>query len=199
MIFGISISLAGFAQNRPEAREETNSKLEEVTVTARFREERIQEIGASIAAYDENLITREGLLVVQDIALRTASMEVLSLGPNINDINIRGISNALPTGRGLKALAATFVDDVVVSGLGSGAATDFNTFDLARIEVLRGPQPTHFGEGSGNGEVNYKLENDFGLSFWRSVAAGSSATMERDAIGRFGRSSRTTVRSWSSP
>jgi len=60
-----------------------------------------------------------------------------------------------PTGRGLKLLATTFVDDVVVSGLGSGAATDFNIFDFARIEVLRGTQPTHFGEGSVGGAIRF--------------------------------------------
>jgi iron complex outermembrane receptor protein len=127
------VGQTAFAQNNSDTGEEAEAELEEVLVTARFREESIQDIGSSIAAYDENMIIREGLLEVQDIALRTVGMEVLDLGPNVNDINIRGISNALPTGRGLKSLATTFVDDVAVSGLGSGAATDFNTFDFARI------------------------------------------------------------------
>jgi iron complex outermembrane receptor protein len=185
VIVGSSISLPGFAQNLPDAGEEANNELEEVLVTARFREERIQDIGASIAAYDESLIEREGLLNVQDISLRTVGMEVIRLGPNINDINIRGISNALPTGRGQKALAATFLDDVVVSGLGSGAATDFNTFDLARIEVLRGPQPTHFGEGSVGGTLRY-FSNDPDLSgnFSGTTRGGVASTKHGDSSWR---------------
>ena len=185
VLFGIPVSQTAFAQNQSDASEEAERELEEVVVTARFREESIQDIGASIAAYDENLITREGLLTVQDIALRTVGMEVLDLGPNINDINIRGISNALPTGRGLKALATTFVDDVAVSGLGSGAATDFNTFDFARIEVLRGPQPTYFGEGSVGGTIRY-FSNDPGLTsgFTGTVRGGLATTRHGDSSWR---------------
>jgi iron complex outermembrane receptor protein len=83
----------------------------------------------------------------------------------------------LPTGRGLKSLATTFVDDVAVSGLGSGAATDFNTFDFARIEVLRGPQPTHFGEGSVGGAIRY-FSNDPDLTgnFAGTVRGGLATT-----------------------
>jgi len=185
VLSGILVSQTAFARNQPDVGEEAESVLEEVLVTARFREESIQDIGASIAAYDEKLIIREGLLEVQDIALRTVGMEVLDLGPNINDINIRGISNALPTGRGLKALSTTFVDDVVVSGLGSGAATDFNTFDFARIEVLRGPQPTYFGEGSVGGTIRYfSKDPDLAGDFAGTVRGGLATTRHGDSSWR---------------
>lgn len=159
--------------------------IEEMIVTARFREEYVQDIGASIAAYGEQQIDREGMFEVQDIALRTVGMEVLDLGPNVNDINIRGISNALPTGRGLKALATTFLDDVVVSGLGSGAAADFNTFDFSRIEVLRGPQPTHFGEGSVGGTIRF-FSNDPELDegFTGTVRGGMETTHNGESSWR---------------
>jgi len=182
---GILSSQTVFAQVAVEPDDEAAHVLEEVIVTARFRKENIQDIGASIAAYNEDLITREGLLEVQDIALRTVGMEVLDLGPNINDINIRGISNALPTGRGLKALSTTFVDDVAVSGLGSGAATDFNTFDFARIEVLRGPQPTHFGEGSVGGTLRYfSHDPDLARGFTGTARGGLATTRHGDSSWR---------------
>ena len=182
---GILSSQTVFAQKPSDADDEAAHVLEEVIVTARFRKENIQDIGASIAAYNEDLITREGLLEVQDIALRTVGMEVLDLGPNINDINIRGISNALPTGRGLKALSTTFVDDVAVSGLGSGAATDFNTFDFARIEVLRGPQPTHFGEGSVGGTLRYfSHDPDLARGFTGTARGGLATTRHGDSSWR---------------
>ena len=164
---------------------DSSVEIEEIIVTARFREEYVQDIGASIAAYGEGQIVRTGMFEVQDIALRTVGMEVLDLGPNVNDINIRGISNALPTGRGLKALATTFLDDVVVSGLGSGAAADFNTFDLSRIEVLRGPQPTHFGEGSVGGTLRF-FTKDPGLNEgWSGTArVGTETTRHGESSWR---------------
>jgi iron complex outermembrane receptor protein len=194
VLSGFLVSQMAFASNQSDAGEEAERELEEVFVTARFREESIQDIGASIAAYDENLIIREGLLEVQDIALRTVGMEVLDLGPNINDINIRGISNALPTGRGLKPLATTFVDDVAVSGLGSGTATDFNTFDFARIEVLRGPQPTHFGEGSVGGTIRF-FSNDPDLAggFSGTARGGFSTTRHGDSSWRIDAALTTPV------
>ena len=185
VVFSISICQSTYAQTQPVADEMEDRELEEVVVTARFREERVQDIGASVAAYNESQITREGLFDVQDIALRTVGMEVIDLGPNINDINIRGISNALPTGRGLKALATTFLDDVAVSGMGSGAATDFNTFDFARIEVLRGPQPTHFGEGSVGGTLRYfSNDPDLARGFTGTTRAGLATTRHGDSSWR---------------
>ena len=172
---GILYSCSSFAQESSGGGDDA-IEIEEVIVTARFREEYVQDIGASIAAYGDRQIVREGLLEVQDIALRTVGMEVLDLGPNVNDINIRGISNALPTGRGLKALATTFLDDVVVSGLGSGAAADFNTFDLSRIEVLRGPQPTHFGEGSVGGTIRFFTKDPGLAEGWSGTVRGGMET-----------------------
>jgi iron complex outermembrane receptor protein len=185
VLIGLPFDSSAVAQESPGSDESEQREIEEVVVTARFRQENVQDIGASIAAYDESLINRERLFDVQDIALRTVGMEVLDLGPNVNDINIRGISNGLPTGRGLKALATTFVDDVAVSGLGSGTATDFNTFDFARIEVLRGPQPTHFGEGSVGGTLRY-FSNDPDLAggFSGTARGGYSTTRHGDSSWR---------------
>jgi outer membrane receptor protein involved in Fe transport len=182
LIVGIFIlPQAAFSQGNDEEEVE----LEEVIVTARFREESLQDVGASIAAYSGDMIDREGLVEVQDLALRTVGMEVLDLGPNINDINIRGISNALPTGRGLKALATTFVDDVSVSGLGSGAATDFNMFDFSRVEILRGPQPTYFGEGSVGGTIRYfSADPNLDGRFEGTARAGISTTRHGDSSWR---------------
>lgn len=135
-------------------------EIETVVVTARFREEDAQDIGISIAAYGQRQIERAGLVEVQDISLRTPGMVVLDSGPNSNDINIRGVTNSVPGGSGgLRSLVTVYLDDVVVSGMGSGSATDFNMFDLNRVEVLRGPQPTYFGEGSVGGTVRYFSED----------------------------------------
>ena len=183
-IFASAFSIPQIAVAQSDQGDELD--IEEVIVTARFREESLQDIGASIAAYDGSVIDRSGMLEVQDLALRTVGLEVLDLGPNINDVNIRGITNALPVGRGLKALSTTFLDDVAVSGLGSGAAIDFNMFDYNRVEILRGPQPTYFGEGSVGGTVRYfsndpSLEGGFtglaraGISTTRSGGTGWSA------------------------
>ncbi|QIB66991.1 TonB-dependent receptor [Kineobactrum salinum] len=55
---------------------------------------------------------------------------------------------------GTLPLVSQFVDDVPVIAA-SSRQRDFNTFDFDRVEILKGPQPTYFGEGSVGGTVRY--------------------------------------------
>lgn len=132
--------------------------LEEVIVTARFREESAQDIGASIAALGGDELVKSGIVDFEDIARRIAGVELLDGGANRNEITIRGVSNSV-TARvsevGVQALVGVYIDDVSISVNGAGNGRDFNLFDFNRVEVLRGPQPTLFGEGSVGGVVRY--------------------------------------------
>lgn len=129
-----------------------------IIVTARFREEVVQDIGASISALDSEALEREGIQDFEDISRRTVGLDLVDRGPNQNDLAIRGVSN----GTGLRLadlgsagpLVSQFLDDVAVSSA-TASQRDFNFFDFDRVEILRGPQPTLFGEGSVGGTVRY--------------------------------------------
>ncbi len=132
--------------------------LEEVIVTARFREESAQDIGQSIRAFGGQEIERSGIVDFEDIARRTPGLAFNDRGPNRNEASIRGISQ-LVSGATLDILPSQtvvrmFVDDIPVSSPNS-SQRDFNLFDFNRVEVLRGPQPTYFGEGSVGGTIRY--------------------------------------------
>lgn len=132
--------------------------LEEVIVTARFRAERAQDIGQSIRAFGTQEIERSGIVDFEDIARRTPGLAFNDRGPNRNEASIRGISQ-LVNGAALDILPSQtvvrmFVDDIPVSSPNS-SQRDFNLFDFNRVEVLRGPQPTYFGEGSVGGTIRY--------------------------------------------
>ena len=83
---------SALAQEVLGGEETADREIEEIIVTARFRKERVQDIGASIAAYDESRINREMLFDVQDIALRTVGMEVL-------DCFYTNLLNRMPPGK----------------------------------------------------------------------------------------------------
>ncbi|WP_417459030.1 TonB-dependent receptor [Kordiimonas sp.] len=132
--------------------------LEEIVVTARFRKETVQKIGGSISAYDGKALARAGASDFEDIAALTAGLNLNDRGPNQNDVSIRGISNGALQGladTGLSGpLISQFLDDIPVSS-STASQKDFNYFDFERVEVLRGPQPTFFGEGSVGGTIRY--------------------------------------------
>jgi outer membrane receptor protein involved in Fe transport len=130
--------------------------LETIIVTARFREESGQDIGASIRAFGENDLARLGIDSDAALVRATPSLNVQERGPNRNQMNIRGITNFLST-QDLQPTAipvGSYLDDVPINTVG-GSQIDVRFFDLQRVEVLRGPQGTLFGEGSAAGAVRY--------------------------------------------
>jgi outer membrane receptor protein involved in Fe transport len=139
----------------PKIAQNETSANADIVVTARFREESAQDIGGSIAAFNTTAIARSGLVDISDLSRLTVGLNLLKTGPNSNDINIRGISNSRGGAAGLGSLVTVTLDDIVISGTGAATQKDLNTFDFSRIEVLRGPQPTYFGEGSVGGTIRY--------------------------------------------
>jgi len=129
--------------------------MEEVTVTARKREETLQDVPFSIAARTEGQIQRSGLTSLEDISQTVASFSVQNLGPGQSVVAIRGSSAGkqdrdLP---GIKEQVGVYLDESVISL--SLFTPDLDLFDLSRVEVLRGPQGTLFGSGSLSGTLRY--------------------------------------------
>ncbi|MBW8295142.1 TonB-dependent receptor [Sphingopyxis sp.] len=155
------------------------SNADEIVVTARFREESIQDIGGSIAALDGAELQRSGIVDFEDLANRVAGVELLDRGPNTNEINIRGVTNSTQvSGNALQPLVSILVDDISVAS-SSASQRDFNFFDFDRVEVLRGPQPTYFGEGAMGGVIRYFSADpdlDSGKTFDGTSSGGVSST-----------------------
>src|SRR6202165_1460770 len=126
--------------------------LEEVIVTAQRREQNEQEIGISLSAVTGADLTNLGVVNATDIA---KSMPAVVLtqpnGPSSFSLAIRGVvQNDFADHQ--ESPAAIYVDDVYVSQM-IGLA--FSTFDIDRVEVLRGPQGTLFGRNATGGLANF--------------------------------------------
>ena len=146
------------AQAAAPAADNAGSQLEEVVVTSRFREETVQDIGASIGVVGSREIENAGLSDFQDLAMHSVGVSLTDRGPNQNDVSIRGVSNSvdegLSDGGAGTPLVTQYLDDIPVSSP-TASQKDFNLFDISRVEVIRGPQPTYFGEGSMGGTIRY--------------------------------------------
>ncbi len=132
--------------------------LDEVLVTARFRAENAQHVGAAISPLSSDVIEREGITDFSDIVRRTPGLASTDRGPNTNEVLLRGISNQTTESvsdiSAVGPLVSQFLDDVPFASA-TASQRDVNLFDFDRVEVLRGPQPTFFGEGSVGGTIRY--------------------------------------------
>lgn len=123
-------------------------EIEEVVVTARRREEALQEIEESITAFTARDIENSRIESLRDVVDLTPNVMVReTFRSNETFITMRGISTAqggLP--------AASFIVDGVQ--LGSNDFINQDLFDVERIEILRGPQGALFGQGAIAGAIN---------------------------------------------
>lgn len=123
-------------------------QLEEIVVTARKREENLQEVPLSIAAFSSEDIKALGISGVYDLQNFTPNFSFdKSFGRRFDRPIIRGQSSVQFS----DALASFFVDGVYINTSISTIPTDA----LDRIEVLRGPQSALYGRGAFGGAINY--------------------------------------------
>jgi iron complex outermembrane receptor protein len=127
--------------------------LEEVTVTAQKREQNLQDVGISIAAVSGESIRELALTNSVDAIVKLPSvLNYSAYGPGSSaNIVIRGVGlNDFAEGH--EAPVTAYVDEFY---LVSVPAIGFSMMDLARVEVLRGPQGTLFGRNSTGGLVHF--------------------------------------------
>lgn len=127
-----------------------SSEIEAIVVTARKSQETLQDIPLSVAAFDKTLIERYDISDLSDIARRTPNFSYSNnLGPNGGVPVIRGIG--VPRSSAAQAVGV-FIDGVDSA---NSAGVNLQSFDIERIEVVRGPQSTLFGRGVLGGAINY--------------------------------------------
>jgi outer membrane receptor protein involved in Fe transport len=152
LLASVALTAPLAAQEGGQASEEEEAVTDVITVTSRFREESVQDIGASIAGITGEEMLLRGIQDIEDLSRNVPGMQNVKTRPNSNDIAIRGVRSA-GSGYESSTVFSVFLDDVSVTG--SGNIRDFSSADLNRVEVIRGPQPTLFGEGAVGGVIRY--------------------------------------------
>ena len=137
----------------PAAEARGANDLEEIVVTATRRSEALSKVPISVMAINQESMDARGIKDFQDIARFTPGITIENTGTNA--ISIRGISSS-----GGAGTTGIYLDDTPIQMRSLGFNPDDSlpkTFDLDRVEVLRGPQGTLFGAGSEGGTVRYIL------------------------------------------
>jgi len=124
--------------------------LEEIVVTARKREENLQEIPLTVNAFTETAMEERGITSLQDIADFTPGFDFAhAFGRSDFRPAIRGQSNVLGG-----ANAGLFLEGIIIERGGSTVPLSA----LERVEVVKGPQSALYGRSTLAGAVNYVLK-----------------------------------------
>jgi iron complex outermembrane recepter protein len=143
-------SRSSLNDSQPGSQESQHRSLDEVVVTAQKRSERLIDVPISIAAVSAEELKDRAVANIDDLSLVVPGLSVDNSGVE-RTIELRGVSNAFG---GNGALVGMYLDEADVSSAGV-VQLNLRTYDLERVEVLRGPQGTLYGDGSAGGTIRF--------------------------------------------
>lgn len=166
------------AQTATDTGQRAASSLEEVVVTARRKEERAQSTPISVAAFSAEDIRQQGITQVRDLTAAVPGVNLTQSGGSNNTVfSIRGLSRGA-VGNAQPAVT-TYVNDVPLSTWGASIPT----YDIAQVQVLKGPQGTLFGRNSVTGAVLVNTQRPvFDLEGYVDIVAGNYDWQKYEAV-----------------
>ena len=131
------------------------STVEEIVVTAQKREQTLIDIPQSISVVSGDMLETHQASSFADYLKLVPGLQLVQSTPGQGRLVMRGVNTG-----GVASTVAVYMDETPFgssSGLVNGAvlAGDFDTFDVARVEVLRGPQGTLYGASSMGGLLKF--------------------------------------------
>jgi outer membrane receptor protein involved in Fe transport len=169
---GLAVALASTAFT-------AHAQIEEVLVTATKRTESMQDIPVAVSALGEESLDQLGISNFEDYLLQLPNVTAGGSGPGQNTIYIRGVASTTPglTVAGVAGLApnvALYLDEQPLAQ--PGRNLDVYAADLARVEVLSGPQGTLFGASSQAGTVRLITNKPDPSGNYASIDLGTAFT-----------------------
>lgn len=137
------------AAAKPDGQSEEQGTLQEIIVTAQKYQQRAFDVPISMTAVSGPEVQKLKITNLEDLQFHVPGLQVDDDGTALV-VTIRGISNL----GGIQALVGEYLDEADLTS-NSSLGMDPRTYDLARVEVLKGPQGTLYGEGSLGGTIRY--------------------------------------------
>ena len=179
-----SMSTQAWAQDTaPAEAEETDDRV--IVVTAQKREQQLIDVPQSITAVGGSTLERQQASNFQDYLKLVPGLQLNQSTAGQGRLVLRGINTG-----GVASTVGVYMDETTFgssSGLVNGAilSGDFDTFDLERIEVLRGPQGTLYGASSLGGVLKFVTKRPNTEAF-EARARGSVETVKGGDLSYMG-------------
>ena len=159
-------------------------QLEEIIVTATKREEKLKDVPSAVSVLNATQLRDQHIIDVEDAIRNIPSVAFSTTGGEGQDnISIRGVASNVGS-----QTVGIYLDDVPLLITNSYEGVTIPKFlDMARIEVLKGPQGTLFGAGSEGGTIRFIPtcpNSTHSKAAARSISAGPAGPTARITISR---------------
>jgi iron complex outermembrane recepter protein len=145
LVFGLGAVTESYAEEQAG-----EGSLAEIVVTAQKRTENVQDVPVSITVISAEQVQRQGVSNIADLSRSSASLEFSA--PGTSSVGGGGFIRGIGTNSfGYSAQASV---GIVLDGVVMGNANLLSLFDVERVEVLKGPQGTLFGNSVSAGVIN---------------------------------------------
>ncbi len=176
----LAATAQALAQDAAESDRTAAGTIEEIVVTAQKRSQLLLEVPQSVTVVASETLERQHADNFEDYLALIPGLSLESSTPGVSRITLRGINTG-----GVASTVGVYVDEVPFgssSGLANGAilAGDFDTFDVARLEVLRGPQGTRYGASSLGGVMKFVTNPPSTAGFEARGQAGFESVKDGD-------------------
>jgi len=152
-------------------------QLQEVVVTAnRSGAQSVQNVAIPISVVNPTLVDQSGLGNLSDLTKFAPSLSITQGAPGFNQITMLGLTS-MPyrtSDTSDRSLVAVYLDDTPISV--QGQTPDLRVYDLERVEILRGPQGTLYGDSSMAGTIRYITAKPSSTSSFGTLEATGADT-----------------------
>ncbi len=161
--------------------ERASGVVEEIVVSATYRDTRLMDTPLTISAVTDHDIVSKGIEDIQTLYQSIPGLAYRSNSQTYNTLSVRGIT---PPAAGGGATVGVYFDSMPITDANSGGLSQTlgPLFDLERVEVLKGPQGTLYGEGAMGGSIRYITKKPDPSGFDYSVQANVEAIGESDGL-----------------
>lgn len=148
--------------------------LEQIVVTAQKRAQEAQDVPISLYAISNQALESQGITSLQDLSSTVAGVQIQQVNPGQMIMSIQGLSD-FSESNASTSVNGYYLDEVPINWL-QGFMPEVGLWDIERVEVLRGPQGTLFGEGSEGGTIRVITKKPDSTSFFGNYQVGVSET-----------------------
>lgn len=182
IVAGPLLSLAVPAFSQDVSKESVQSGIEEVVVTARKREERLQDVPLTVSVFGADQIEEADIRGLEQISSLTPGFTFVNQGnaePGRvhTQLKFRGMTTAQYSPS--FATGALFVDGIYVLNGG----TSLSLMDVAQVEVIKGPQAAYFGRNTFGGAINMITRDPDMTEFRAEVSARTTDRSNNEIEG----------------
>ncbi|MEO1034285.1 MAG: TonB-dependent receptor [Pseudomonadota bacterium] len=158
------------------AQEDDGFVIEEILVTAQKREEALMDVPIAISAFTDAALFDAGADSLADFLQTAPGIGIVDGQSGTQNIQIRGINSVAGN-----SPVGYYLDELPFSYIGLSRVPDVRMYDVQRVEILRGPQGTLYGDGSIGGTIRIITHDPDLDEFAAGIDLSGSSTADGDS------------------